>query len=40
VEKVEFVEVKGVLDGMELKMVLDEVGMREEHSWWGAQEIH
>jgi hypothetical protein len=31
VEKVEFVEVKGVLDGMELKRVLDEVGMREEH---------
>ncbi len=30
VEKVEFVEVKGVLDGMELKRVLDEVGMREE----------
>jgi hypothetical protein len=30
VEKVEFVEVKGVLDGMELKRVLDEVGMRDE----------
>ncbi len=25
------VEVKGVLDGVELKRVLDEVGMREEH---------
>jgi hypothetical protein len=30
-EKVEVVEVKGVLDGEELKRVLDEVGMREEH---------
>ncbi|MFN9978879.1 MAG: hypothetical protein ACK53Y_03135 [bacterium] len=30
-EKVEVVEVKGVLDGEELKRVLEEVGMREEH---------
>jgi hypothetical protein len=34
-EKVEYVEVKGVLDGKELKRVLDEVGTGE---WRGSEE--